>query len=161
MTSPACAHCCHVRRSSASSVNDSLEREWNEGKHNELLAHPASAGHGLNLQYGPGHTIVFFSLTWSLELFKQFISRLGEARAQRKVMVHLVIAEDTVDEAILIALKNKANGQKDLMQALNEYRARKENIARGRTLTGRQHDQMMAREIAMAEEFEEHDDLIG
>jgi len=102
--------------------DDKLEREWNEGKHRIAFAHPASAAHGMNLQYGPGHTIAFFSLTWSYERYKQLIARIGLARAQRKVMVHHIIGHGTVDHAIMDAMQHKAHGNRALMNALKEYR---------------------------------------
>lgn len=104
------------------SKNDDLEREWNAGKHRIVFAHPASAAHGMNLQYGPGHTIVMFSLTWSYERYKQLLARIGFARAQRKVIVHHIIAENTVDSAIMQAMQRKAHGNAALINALKEYR---------------------------------------
>lgn len=95
---------------------DDIEK-WNEGKIGLLLAHPASAGHGLNLQAG-GHIIVWFGLTWSLELYEQANARLHRQGQEKSVIVHHLVAEDTIEETIMQALKSKANVQNALMGAL-------------------------------------------
>ena len=91
--------------------------DWNAGKIEILLAHPASAGHGLNLQAG-GNTIVWFGLTWSLELYQQANARLHRQGQEQAVIVHHLIAEGTVDEDIMAALSGKADGQSALMEAV-------------------------------------------
>jgi SNF2 family DNA or RNA helicase len=91
--------------------------KWNRGEIGMLLAHPASAGHGLNLQAG-GHIIVWFGLPWSLELYEQANARLHRQGQEQSVIVHHIIAEDTIDETVLVALKNKANVQNALMDAV-------------------------------------------
>ena len=90
---------------------------WNKGKIEILLAHPASAGHGLNLQAG-GSTIIWFGLTWSLELYQQANARLHRQGQERGVIVHHLVAEGTVDEDIMAALSGKADGQNALMEAV-------------------------------------------
>lgn len=98
-------------------------KEWQQNKHEVLLAHPNSAAHGLDgLQYSSGHTIVFFSLTWSREQHDQLIMRIGGARATKPTMVHYIIARNTVDEAIMIASERKDRTQRSLLNALNEYK---------------------------------------
>jgi SNF2 family DNA or RNA helicase len=97
---------------------------WNQGKTKLLLAHPASAGHGLNLQAG-GNIIVWFGLTWSLELYQQANARLHRQGQKESVIIHHLIMKDTVDEDIMLALDNKAGGQNDLMTAV---RAQIDNI---------------------------------
>ena len=72
---------------------------WNAGEIPVLLAHPMSAGHGLNLQ-GAGHAVIWYSLTWSLEVYEQFIRRLWRQGQKNHIMVHHIIAKDTVDEEI-------------------------------------------------------------
>lgn len=104
------------------SKNDKTERQWNNGDIDGLLCHYRNAAHGMNLQYGPGHTLALFSLTWSEELREQIISRVGNARAQRRVMVHHIKAENTTDDAIMISRTIKSAGQKKLINALKEYR---------------------------------------
>lgn len=86
-------------------------RDWNEGKIPLLLAHPASCGHGLNLQDG-GNILVFFSCTWSLELHDQIIERIGAVRQSqaghnRPTFVHYLIAKGTLDEAVKERLATK------------------------------------------------------
>lgn len=86
-------------------------RDWNEGKIPLLLAHPASCGHGLNLQDG-GNILVFFSCTWSLELHDQIIERIGAVRQaqaghDRPTFVHYLIAKGTLDEAVKERLATK------------------------------------------------------
>lgn len=91
--------------------------DWNKGRVQMLLAHPASAGHGLNLQHG-GSTIIWFGLNWSLELYQQFNARIYRQGQQSTVRVlHLVIT-DGLDEKVMMALKNKAKTQQELITAL-------------------------------------------
>lgn len=94
-------------------------RKWNEGKIRVLLAHPASVGYGLNLQEG-GHVIVWYGLTWSLELYQQANARLYRQGQERSVIIHHLITEDTVDEQVMKALKAKDTSQAALLKALKE-----------------------------------------
>lgn len=100
-------------------------KKWNEGKIPVLLAHPQSAGHGLNLQAG-GHIIVWFGLTWSLEFYQQANARLDRQGQQNPVIVHHLVAKGTIDEDVMKALETKEVGQEALMAAvkarINEYR---------------------------------------
>ena len=93
-------------------------RMWNAGKIQVGLIHPASAGHGLNLQSG-GHVIVWFGLTWSLELYDQTNARLWRQGQQAETVVvqHLVTA-GTIDERILDALQHKEQSQNALIDAV-------------------------------------------
>ena len=91
--------------------------EWNAGKIQLAIAHPASCGHGLNLQSG-GSTIVWFGLTWSLELYQQANARLYRQGQKNTVVVHHIITKGTVDEKVMTALKNKDIGQASLMEAI-------------------------------------------
>lgn len=90
---------------------------WNRREIPILLAHPASAGHGLNLQEG-GNTIVWFGLTWSLELYQQANGRLHRQGQMERVIVHHLVAEGTVDEDVMQALAGKDANQAALLQAL-------------------------------------------
>jgi len=92
-------------------------RAWNEGRISLLLAHPASAGHGLNLQAG-GHIVVWFGLTWSLELYQQANARLHRQGQTKPVIVHHLIGKGTIDEDVMAALESKADRQEALMQAV-------------------------------------------
>lgn len=101
-------------------------RQWNAGQIPVLLAHPASAGHGLNLQDG-GNVIVFFSLNWNLEEHEQIIERIGPTRQaqaghNRPVHVHRIVARDTVDELVLARLQTKASVQDVLLEAMKGKR---------------------------------------
>ncbi len=94
------------------------EDDWNKGKIKILLAHPASAGHGLNLQYG-GNVIIWYGLTWNLEYYQQFNKRLHR-QGQKNIVrnIHL-IAKGCLDEKVLFfALSGKAKTQKDLIDYL-------------------------------------------
>ena len=90
---------------------------WNAGKIPMLLAHPASAGHGLNLQKG-GRIIVWFGLPWSLELYAQFNGRLHRQGQSKPVLVYHILAKETVDEAVLETLTKKNATQADLLEAV-------------------------------------------
>lgn len=90
---------------------------WNNGEIPLLLAHPAGAGHGLNLQAG-GNIIVWYGLTWSLELYQQANARLYRQGQQNAVIIHHLITEGTCDERVLNSLQGKANVQEDLLKSL-------------------------------------------
>ena len=94
---------------------------WNRGEIRVLLAHPASVGYGLNLQEG-GHVIVWYGLTWSLELYQQANARLHRQGQERPVIVHHLITEGTVDEQVMKALQAKDTSQAALLAALKERR---------------------------------------
>ena len=90
---------------------------WNEGKIEVALIHPASAGHGLNIQSG-GHIMIWFGLTWSLELYQQTNARLWRQGQQHTVTIHHIVCKDTVDEDVLSALANKDVTQEKLIAAV-------------------------------------------
>lgn len=93
-------------------------KHWNEGKFPVALIHPASAGHGLNLQAG-GSTLVWFGLTWSLELYQQTNARLWrQGQKSSTVVIHHIIAKGTVDENIMKALQKKDKTQTALINAV-------------------------------------------
>jgi SNF2 family DNA or RNA helicase len=94
--------------------------KWNAGEVPVLLAHPQSAGHGLNLQ-GAGHAVIWYSLTWSLEIYEQFVRRLWRQGQRNNIVVHQIIARKTVDEAIIKAIERKDNTQQNLLNAIKEY----------------------------------------
>jgi len=102
-------------------------RRWNAGEVDVLLAHPASAAYGLNLQEG-GHHVVWFGLTWSLEQYQQANARLYRQGQTRPVIVHHLIVKDSRDEAVMEALVGKDTTQDRLIQGL---RAKLEEIKRG------------------------------
>lgn len=99
-------------------------REWNAGKIPVLLAHPASAGHGLNLQDG-GNILVFFSLWWNLECYQQIIERIGPTRQlqaghPRPVFIYHIIAQNTLDETVLKRMETKREIQDLLLDRMKE-----------------------------------------
>ena len=105
-------------RFDAGEINTSEDIEkWNEGKTRTALCHPASAGHGLNLQYG-GCTIIWFGLTWSLELYQQANARLWRQGQNHTVVIHYILAKDTIDERVMKALENKDTSQAALIDAV-------------------------------------------
>ena len=98
-------------------TDDAIAR-WNRGEIYVALIHPASAGHGLNLQSG-GSTLVWFGITWSLELYQQTVARLyRQGQNSNTVVVRHIIAEGTIDERILRALKRKDKTQTALIEAV-------------------------------------------
>ena len=92
-------------------------RKWNSGDIQIGLIHPMSAGHGLNLQSG-GSILVWFGLTWSLELYQQTIGRLYRQGQTRSVVIHHIVSKDTIDERVMSALKNKEVSQDALIRAV-------------------------------------------
>jgi SNF2 family DNA or RNA helicase len=97
-------------------------RQWNAGQIGLLFAHPASAGHGISLQYG-GNIIAFFGVNWSLEEYLQIIERIGPMRQKqagfdRPVFVYPILARDTIDEAVMDRLASKKSVQEVLLEAL-------------------------------------------
>ena len=98
-------------------TDDAIAR-WNRGEIPVALIHPASAGHGLNLQSG-GSTLVWFGITWSLEFYQQTVARLHrQGQNSNTVVVQHIIAEGTIDERILRALKRKDKTQTALIDAV-------------------------------------------
>jgi len=106
--------------------NPGTIKDWNAGKIPVLFAHPASAGHGLNLQDG-GNILVFFSPNWNLEEHLQIIERIGPTRQlqagyDRPVFIHRIIARDTVDELVLERLTTKRRVQDILLDSMKKRR---------------------------------------
>lgn len=91
--------------------------DWNDGKIPIAVIHPASAGHGLNLQSG-GSTLIWFGLTWSLELYQQTNARLYRQGQRDTVIVHHIITKNTIDEDVMLALTKKEKTQDALIDAV-------------------------------------------
>lgn len=98
-------------------LNDQDIRDWNNGKIDVAVIHPASAGHGLNLQQG-GSTMIWFGLTWSLELYEQANARLYRQGQDETVVIHHIITKGTIDEDVMLALKRKEKMQSALIDAV-------------------------------------------
>jgi len=92
-------------------------RDWNQGRIKLLFAHPASAGHGLNMQHG-GSCIIWFGLNWSLELYQQFNARVNRQGQTKPVRIIHIVAKGCIDEKVLKALESKADTQDKLMAHL-------------------------------------------
>ena len=92
-------------------------RDWNKGKVSIMLAHPASAGHGLNLQAG-GNIIIWFGIPWSLELYSQANARLYRQGQKHNVIIHHLVAKGTLDEDVMKVLENKEARQEELLSAV-------------------------------------------
>lgn len=92
-------------------------KDWNDGEIPIAVIHPASAGHGLNIQFG-GSTIIWFGLTWSLELYQQTNARLWRQGQNDTVVIHHIIAKDTIDEDVMAALRKKEKIQSALIDSV-------------------------------------------
>jgi SNF2 family DNA or RNA helicase len=97
--------------------SNAIVDEWNAGKHPVLLAHPTSVAHGLNLQAG-GNAVCWFSLTWNLEEFEQFNRRVYRQGQTKPVVLHYIMAVDTIDADVLEKLRAKEKVQTALMNSL-------------------------------------------
>ena len=112
-----------VRLDSDKSIED-----WNNGKISVALIHPASTGHGLNLQDG-GSTIIWFGLTWSLELYQQTNARLWrQGQKSKTVVIEHIISKGTIDEQIIQALEGKYKVQDSLISAVKVNLSKSESI---------------------------------
>ena len=106
------------KRFEAEEINTSGDiAKWNKGEMAIALCHPASAGHGLNLQSG-GCTIIWFGVTWSLELYQQANARLWRQGQKQTVIINHILTRQTIDERVMQALDNKDTGQKALIEAV-------------------------------------------
>ena len=107
-----------VERTGAAALDTAEDmKTWNAGEIPVAAIHPASAGHGLNLQAG-GSTLVWFGLTWSLELYQQMNARLWRQGQEETVVIHHLIAKGTLDERVMAALEKKDCGQSALVDAV-------------------------------------------
>lgn len=92
-------------------------KQWNRKELTVLLAHPASAAYGLNLQAG-GSRIIWYGLNWSLELYQQANARLHRQGQKERVIIHHLVVRDSVDELVMAALQGKSDTQEALLEAL-------------------------------------------
>lgn len=97
--------------------SDQDVKDWNAGKIQVMIMHPASGGHGLNLQSG-GHIIVWFGQTWSLELEQQFNARLDRQGQENVVIINKLVASKTMDEDVIKSQESKSAKQESLMEAV-------------------------------------------
>jgi SNF2 family DNA or RNA helicase len=101
-------------------TTDRIVSDWNAGKIPILLGHPASMSHGLNLQNG-GNDVCWFSLTWSLEDYLQFNARIYRQGVSGSVRIHRIIADKTIDQAMIMRLSERDQDQSDLRAYLDKY----------------------------------------
>jgi len=119
-----------MKRFSVRDINTAKDiRDWNEGKIPMALIHPASAGHGLNLQQG-GSTIVWFSNVWALELYQQLNARLYRQGQKNTVVIEHLVTKGTVDEDILLSLEKKDDMQEAMIKAVKARIGGGENAGR-------------------------------
>lgn len=103
-----------------------VEAAWNAGEIPMLVGHPSSMGHGLNFQKSHAQHVVWFGMTWDLELYDQFIKRIRrQGNKALRVFVHHIMARDTIDETIFFVQRGKARTQNALLDALESRRTRK------------------------------------
>ena len=112
----------HIHDRKLDALEDLIEtsqdiKDWNNGEIPVAVIHPASAGHGLNIQFG-GSTIIWFGLTWSLELYQQTNARLWRQGQNDTVVIHHIIAKDTIDEDVMKALRKKEKIQSALIDSV-------------------------------------------
>lgn len=100
-----------------------IEEDWNEGNIPILISYVGKLSHGLNLQYGPGHHILFYCLTYNFDTYDQLVRRLERQGADfAAVIVHRLVVPDTIHEAILLKLAHKKDESFSFLDALKEYR---------------------------------------
>jgi SNF2 family DNA or RNA helicase len=102
-----------------SPINEVIDR-WNRGKIQVLLAHAASAGHGLNLQHG-GHHVAWFGLSFDLELYEQANGRLRRTGQEKPVTIHRILIENSVEQGIALVLVKKGQTQQDLIKSVATF----------------------------------------
>ena len=94
-------------------------RDWNDGRIQMMCIHPMAAGHGLNLQQGGAHIMVWYTLTWSLELYQQTNARLWrQGQKSRTVTIQHIVMKDSIDDAVMQALERKDHTQDALIRAV-------------------------------------------
>lgn len=99
--------------------DQALEKEWNAGTLNMVAGHPASIGHGLNLQSSGAHNIIWFTLTWDFELFDQYVRRLmRQGNTAFHVNSYYLMMRDSVEESVVAALRSKKRGQDAFLEAI-------------------------------------------
>lgn len=139
----------YLGKGTTAAQEDSWIRAWNRGELPLLCAHPASAGHGLNMQEGSAYNVAWFGITWDFELYDQFIRRImrsGTKAAQ--IFNHLLIVRGTIDELKLEALRGKDMTQTGLLRALNNAISREQAETQGAGDTGPNDDRRLPTMVA-------------
>lgn len=138
----------YLGKGTTAAQEDFWIKAWNRNELPILCAHPASAGHGLNLQEGNAGHVCWFGLTWDLELWDQFIRRLRRSgNTAQRIMNHLLIVRGTIDELKLAAIDAKDMTQGRLLKALNQVIQRDADAlaAQGDAVDYRRNDSMVTR----------------
>jgi SNF2 family DNA or RNA helicase len=104
-----------------------IEAAWNAGEVPVLLVQPQSVAHGRNLQDG-GSAVIWAGLTWNLEIKEQLDRRLYRQGQKERVVVHSIVARDTVDEVVMKAVAKKDKTQQALLNALRDYAKEKADV---------------------------------
>ena len=104
----------------ASQVQGNLEDEWNEGRIKYLVADPRSLGHGLNLQKG-GRNVIWFSPTWSRELYDQFNARVARKGQDKVPRIYRLLVPATMDDVVVESLQEKGDGQASMLRIMSNY----------------------------------------
>ena len=104
----------------AATFKGDIEQAWNSGKIPMLVADPRSLGHGLNLQQG-GRTVIWYSPTWSRELYDQFNARVARKGQTTQPLLYRIIATDTIDEAIIATLRERGDAQHEMSRVMSNY----------------------------------------
>lgn len=105
----------------AATFKGNIEDAWNSGKIKALVADPRSLGHGLNLQQG-GRTVVWYSPTWSRELYDQFNARVARKGQTEQPLIYRILAKGTIDEAIVETLRQRGRSQNAMLEVMSNYR---------------------------------------
>ena len=105
----------------ASKFKGDIEKAWNSGGIPMLVADPRSLGHGLNLQQG-GRTVVWFSPTWSRELYDQFNARVARKGQSQQPLIYRILSKGTIDEAIVETLRERGDAQNAMLRVMANYR---------------------------------------
>jgi SNF2 family DNA or RNA helicase len=110
-----------LRPVDASKFKGDIEQAWNSGSIRTLVADPRSLGHGLNLQQG-GRTVVWYSPTWSRELYDQFNARLARKGQDKEPLLYRILCSGTIDEAIVQTLRERGDDQREMADVMLNYR---------------------------------------
>lgn len=105
----------------AAKFKGDIEDAWNSGKIHRLVADPRSLGHGLNMQEG-GRCVIWYSPTWSRESYDQYNARVARKGQDREPRVHRILCSGTVDDAVVESLREKGDGQREMMRVLTNFR---------------------------------------
>lgn len=108
----------------ASTIKDNLESKWNSGQIKVLVANPASLGHGLNLQQG-GRTVIWYSPTWSRELYDQFNARVARKGQTQVPQIFRILCADTMDDVVVESLRDKGDAQNAMLRIMANYQKMK------------------------------------